>query len=102
MGLVKRLIASIRGFFKSLIDKNKQLILQEGQFLQGFYVLLFKQINTGERCTKEELRKLRRHFWHLSGYVPVLILFLLPGGSLLLPLLAEFLDRRSERRNGGV
>ncbi len=102
MGLVKRLVASNRGFFKRLIDKNKELILQEGQFLQGFYVLLFKQINTGERWTKEELRQLRRHFWHLSGYVPVLILFLLPGGSLLLPLLAEFLDRRRERRKGQI
>jgi hypothetical protein len=100
MGLLKRLTTLARVILKRLIDSNKELILQEGCFMRGFYVLVFKQINTGQKWTKEELRELRRHLWHLSGYIPVLVLFLLPGGSLLLPLLAELLDRRKDRRKG--
>jgi hypothetical protein len=102
MGLLKRLTTLVRVILKRLIDSNKELILQEGRFMRGFYVLVFKQINTGQKWTKEELRELRRHLWHLSGYIPVLVLFLLPGGSLLLPLLAELLDRRKDRDNNPI
>ncbi len=101
MNLLNKIIKVLRAFLRGMAEKNKALILREGQFLNGFYVLLFKQINTGEKWTKDELKQLRGHFWHLAGYVPVLALFLLPGGSLLLPLLAEFLDRRKGQRQMG-
>ncbi len=34
----------------------------------------------------------------VSAYVPMLIIFLLPGGSLLIPILADILDRRKKGR----
>ena len=30
--------------------------------------------------------------------VPVIVIFILPGGTILLPLLAEILDRRKKKR----
>ncbi|MFQ3574035.1 MAG: hypothetical protein SNJ53_05325 [Thermodesulfovibrionales bacterium] len=89
----------LKKFIKSLIIKNKDLIYREGQFLNGFFTLLFKQINTGQSWTSEEIALLKKHFLHLSAYIPVFMLFLLPGGSLLLPFLAEILDRRSGKRD---
>ena len=60
--------------------------------------LLMKHKNTRQTWTKEEKKLLRAHLWHLSSYIPALIIFCLPGGSLLFPLLAEILDRRKNRR----
>ncbi|HSR13063.1 MAG TPA: hypothetical protein VLS90_16575 [Thermodesulfobacteriota bacterium] len=66
--------------------------------MQGFLYLLFKQRNTDEKWTREEKRELKDHLKRLSLYVPMIVVFLLPGGSLMLPVFAEVLDRRSARR----
>ncbi|MCX8026738.1 MAG: hypothetical protein N3A62_02625 [Thermodesulfovibrionales bacterium] len=89
----------LKRYLSSLIVKNKALIYREGQFLNGFFHLLFKQINTGQKWTSEEIALLKKHFLHLSAYIPVFLLFLLPGGSLLLPFVAEILDRRQNKRD---
>jgi hypothetical protein len=34
----------------------------------------------------------------MSKMVPVIVIFILPGGTILLPILAEILDRRKKRR----
>jgi hypothetical protein len=88
----------IRFFLKRLIIKNKELILSEAQQFQGFLHLLFKQRNTDLKWTKEEKEQIKNHLKRLSLYVPILIIFILPGGSLMLPFLAEILDRRKTRR----
>lgn len=88
----------IRFFLKKLIAKNKEFILKEATYIEGFMHLLMKQRNTGIKWTKEEKEQLKANIKHLSAYVPVLIIFLLPGGSLLLPFLSDILDRRKERR----
>ena len=59
-----------------------------------------KQRNTDERWTAEEKKEIRRHLKHLAMYVPAIIIFALPGGSLLLPVFAEIMDRRKARRQG--
>ena len=71
----------------------KRLWLQSVLGVQGLMQLLMKERN-GERWTPEDRLLIRRHLRTLGGLVPVLALFALPGGSLLLPLLAWFLDRR--------
>jgi len=88
----------IRFFLKRLILKNKQLIFTEAQQFQGFLHLLFKQRNTDIKWTKEERQQIKNYLKRLSLYVPILIVFALPGGSLMLPVLAEILDRRKTRR----
>jgi hypothetical protein len=92
----------IRFFLKRLILKNKELILTEAQQFQGFLHLLFKQRNTNLKWTKEERQQIKNYLKRLSLYVPILIVFALPGGSLMLPVLAEILDRRKTRRMAQV
>ncbi len=60
--------------------------------------LLMKRRNTGVEWTGEEMTRLKSHLKRLSLYMPVLIVFVLPFGSLLLPVLAETLDRRKNGR----
>jgi hypothetical protein len=88
----------LKFFLKRLILKNKQLIFHEAQQMQGFLFLLFKERNTDSKWTREEKEQIKTYLKRLSAYVPVIILFILPGGSLLLPILVEILDRRKQRR----
>jgi len=74
------------------------MILEEAGQINGFMKLLMKPRNTGAGWTKQEKAQLRKHLKRLSFYVPVLIIFLAPFGSLLIPVLAEILDRRKNRR----
>ena len=88
----------IKLFLRKLLNRYSSLILQEAIYVNGFIHLLMKPRNTGGRLTKEETMQLKKDLKRLSMYVPALIIFLLPGGVLLLPLLAETLDRRKGRR----
>jgi hypothetical protein len=91
-------ISIIRAFLKSLLIKHKALFFQEAQRISGFLYLLMKQRNTDEQWTPEEKAEIKRNLKILAMYIPLLIIFLLPGGSLLLPLLAEVMDRRKTPR----
>ena len=88
----------IKLFLKRHLLKNKALILQESQHISDFILLLMKRRNTGVKWTGEEITILKSHLKHLSLYVPALIIFVLPFGLFLLPILAEILDRREKRR----
>ena len=88
----------IKRFLKGLIAKNKEFILSQVLAVKGLMQLLMKNRNTGEKWTRDEIREIRAHLKHIAMLVPALIIFLLPGGSVLLPLLAEVLDRRKKIR----
>ena len=88
----------IRPLLHRFLAKNKALIFQESREMQNFLQLLMKQKNTGSKWTGEEISQIKVHLKHLSLSVPVLLIFLLPLGSLLLPVLAEVLDRRKKNR----
>lgn len=92
------MISVIRAFLKRLLIKHKALFFQEAQRISGFLYLLMKQRNTDEKWTLEEKKEIKRNLKILAMYIPILIVFLLPGGSLLLPFLAEVMDRRKKRR----
>ncbi|MGO9015955.1 MAG: hypothetical protein ACLQF0_13375 [Dissulfurispiraceae bacterium] len=85
-------------YLRRLFMANREFILQEVLAGKGIMQLLMKNRNTGEPWTRSELRQLRLHFLRISLVVPAVIIFLLPLGSLLLPLLAEVLDRRKKIR----
>lgn len=61
--------------------------------IQGFMQLLMKPRN-GMPWTTEDKQELRNHLRSVGETLPLLVVFTLPGGMLLLPLLAWFLDRR--------
>jgi hypothetical protein len=88
----------IKRFLKRLIDKNKEFILSQVLAVKDLMRLVMKNRNTGEKWTREEIHDIRAHLRHIAMLVPALIIFLLPGGSLLLPLLADVLDRRKKIR----
>jgi len=88
----------MKEFLKRLIVTNRSIIIREARQLGNFMELLMKQRNTGGKWTAEDIRAIKSHLLHLSLSVPVLFIFALPGGSLLLPLLAEIIDRRNRAR----
>ncbi|MEW5744345.1 MAG: hypothetical protein AB1805_02715 [Nitrospirota bacterium] len=88
----------LSGYIKRLIVKNRAFILEEVLEARGLMQLLMKPRNTGLPWTLDEKLRIKMHLFKLSRVVPALIVFLLPFGSLLLPFLAEVLDRRKSRR----
>ncbi len=87
----------IVNYFKRLIINNREFILKEILEVKGLMHLLMKHRNTGQKWTREEKKEIKMHLKNISRVVPALAIFLLPGGSLLLPFLLEVLDRRKGR-----
>lgn len=88
----------IKKYFKKLLIRNKEFIREEIHEVDGLIHVLMKSRNTGERWTSEEISEIKAHLKNIAKVIPVLIIFLLPGGSLLLPFLVEVLDRRNTGR----
>jgi hypothetical protein len=74
--------------------------MNEAKHINGFMKLLMKHHNTGIKWTGAEKHELKQYLKRLTAYVPALFLFLLPCGLLLLPVLAEIMDRRKISRDG--
>ncbi len=88
----------LKEFLKRRLASHRNLILSHVLALKGLMHLLMKVRNTGEPWTPEERREIRSHLWSISRLVPILIVFLLPGGLFFLPILTEVLDRRRVSR----
>ena len=72
--------------------KLKAIGLKDLYHIQGFMHLLMKPRN-GMRWTAEDKQELRSHLIPLAETLPYLAVFSLPGGLLLLPILARIMDR---------
>ncbi len=88
----------IKGYLKRLIVINKEAILMEVLSIKGLMQLLMKIRNTDEKWTRDEKIQIKRHLKNVAKIIPAVAIFSLPGGSFLLPILAEALDRRKTRR----
>ena len=92
----------IGGTFKALVRwhlcKQREFILTNVLEAQGLMRLLMKPRNSGLPWSRDEVGRIRAHLKTLARLIPALVVFLLPGGLLLLPLLAEVLDRRQGPR----
>ena len=82
----------------TMFERYRELFYAEADTMRGFMDLLMKPRNTGIPWTREEIVHLKGYIRHLAHYVPFMIIFLLPFGSLLLPAMAEVLDRRRTSR----
>lgn len=80
----------------NLTLREKQRLLGEMQQARGLMPILMKQRN-GQRWTAEDRAHLRDHFNRLSRLSPYLVLVIMPGGFLVLPVFAWWLDRRRLR-----
>ena len=92
----------IKKYLKRLIIINKEAILMEVLAIRGLMQLLMKTRNTDEKWTREEKTEIKTHLKNIAKIIPAIAIFSLPGGSfllpILLPILAEALDRRKTRR----
>jgi len=88
----------IKSYLVRQLRNNREFILQEVLAVKGLMQVLMKNRNTGEGWTKEEKKEIKRHLRNISKIVPVVLIFLLPGGSILLPILAAVIDRRKTIR----
>lgn len=82
---------------RSAKESQRLYIREELSQARGLLPLLLKHRN-GERWSAEERRVLLRELRALSRLSPYLVPLLMPGGFLLLPVLAWWLDRRQRRR----
>jgi antitoxin (DNA-binding transcriptional repressor) of toxin-antitoxin stability system len=92
----------IKRYLRRVLVINKEAILMEVLSIKGLMQLLMKTRNTDQKWTREERKEIRRHLRTIAKIVPAAAIFFLPGGSLLLPILAEALDRRKTRRLPGI
>ena len=74
----------------------KAMGLKDLYHIQGFMRLLMKPRN-GMPRTAEDKAEIRLHLKSVAASLPMLAVFTLPGGLVLLPLLAWYLDRRKQR-----
>jgi hypothetical protein len=88
----------IKRYLKRLIVINKEAILAEVLAIRGLMQVLMKMRNTDELWTREEKKEIKGHLKNIAKIIPAVAIFALPGGSFLLPILAEALDRRKTRR----
>lgn len=100
----KALIVRPGALFRSLRD----LTARERQFLTGEILharelmpLLMKPRNN-QHWTSEDKRELALRLRRLTVISPYLVVLAMPGGMLILPVLAWWLDRRRGRRTPGA
>jgi hypothetical protein len=82
---------------RELTAREQRFLTAEITKVGGLMPLLMKPRN-GQRWTPEERRELAAHLRRLSTISPYLVVLAMPGGMLVLPALAWWLDRR---RGGG-
>ncbi|MCI0421597.1 MAG: hypothetical protein L0387_08215 [Acidobacteria bacterium] len=81
----------------AFLAELKAMGLRDLYHIQGFMLLLMKPRN-GKPWTAEDKAAIRMHLKSVAASLPLLAVFTLPGGMLLLPLLAWHLDRRKKRQ----
>src|SRR5262245_4632972 len=99
MSALRRLATGPRAFlrtFQELTTREQEHLRAEIGKVRGLMPLLMKQRND-QRWTQEEKRELAAHLRRLSTISPYLVVLALPGGLLVLPALAWWLDRRRNR-----
>jgi len=87
----------IKRYLKRLFVVNKEALLMEVLSIKGLMQLLMKTRNTDKKWTKEEKKEIKRHLEKIAKIIQTVAIFSLPGGSFLLPILTEVLDRRKTR-----
>lgn len=75
----------------------RELCLQSVLSVRGLMQLLMQERN-GAPWSAQDKTCIRNHLRQLGRVVPLLLVFALPGGGLLLPILAWLLDRRKQPR----
>ena len=100
MHRIKALIVRPGAIYRTLRDltaRERQFLTNEIMHARGLMPLLMKPRNR-QRWTREDKNALALHLRRLSYISPYLVVLAMPGGMLMLPALAWWLDRRRGRR----
>lgn len=81
---------------RELTEREKRYLRAEIQQVSGLMPLLMKRRNR-MRWSREDKQLLMLHLQRLSRMSPYLVVLAMPGGLLMLPALAWWLDRRRNR-----
>jgi len=95
-----RTLNAIRAIRESTA-RERQFLLGEILQVRGLMPLLMKPRNR-QRWTIEDKAELVLHLKRLSKLSPYLVVLAMPGGLLMLPALAWWLDRRRSRGRTGA
>jgi hypothetical protein len=87
-----RALSSVR----DLSVREQQRLVKEFSQVRGLMPLLMKPRNK-QQWTREDKAQLAVHLKRLSSLSPYLVVLVMPGGLLVLPALAWWLDRRRLR-----
>ncbi len=85
----------VKGFIM-LIDREKKYLVTELSQVKGLMPLLMKPRNK-QRWSAEDRLELAQHMRRLRDVSPYIVVFAMPGGLAMLPVLAWWLDRRRGR-----
>ncbi len=99
MPRVKNINHRTRTALKSLRDimaRDRRFLIDEISHVKGLMPLLMKPRNK-QHWTPEDRAQLTEHLKRLSRISPYLAALAVPGGILMLPALAWWLDRRRTR-----
>jgi hypothetical protein len=103
MPTLKNFAARPGAFIRSLREltaRERRFLTDEIVQVRGLMPLLMKSRN-GQRWTREDKRELKAYLRRLSSISRYLVVLAMPGGVLLLPALAWWLDRRRSRIRAG-
>ena len=84
-----------------LAERERRRLLAEIVQVKGLLPVLMKPRNK-QKWTPEDRVAIRAHLRRLSRLSPYLVVLVMPGGFVVLPALAWWLDRRRNRRVAGV
>jgi len=82
---------------RSMQETQRLYIYNELSHARGLIPILMKRRN-GEQWSREERELLLRNLRAISNLSPYLVPILMPGGVLMLPLIAWWIDRRRKGR----
>jgi hypothetical protein len=75
----------------TLISRNKNRLVKE--IIQSKELMILLAISTRRDLDEKEKKKVKKQLLDICKSVPSLTIFLLPGGSLLLPILIKFIPK---------
>ncbi len=81
---------------RDLSTRERQRLVKEFSQVSGLMPLLMKPRNK-QQWTRDDKAQLTVHLKRLSALSPYLVVLVMPGGLLVLPALAWWLDRRRLR-----
>ncbi len=81
---------------RDLSTRERQRLVKEFSQVSGLMPLLMKPRNK-QQWTRDDKAQLTVHLKQLSALSPYLVVLVMPGGLLVLPALAWWLDRRRLR-----